>query len=125
MRKEYNKLVRDKIPEIIINSGKSCKIKRVMNNELRICTYEKVDEELNEFKEAYNKNNCPQMFEELVDLITISLAYFTRNNYLKRYDNPNNCPDTLNDLVDAVLKKVADKGAFDKGYILLEVEDDE
>ena len=65
MKRIYNKAIRDKIPEIIEASGSTPNIK-VLNDEdfLRELT-NKLDEELNEFKESDD-------VRELCDLIEIA-----------------------------------------------------
>lgn len=123
MTKQYDKLVRDNIPEIIMGLGQACKVKKVEGSELRDYMYNKIAEELNEFKEAYENNKCSGMFEELIDLVTITLTYFKENNKNRRYDDPNICIDNLQDLVTAIQDKIETKGDFNKGYVLLEVED--
>ena len=123
MKKEYDKLVRDNIPEIIMNSGSSCKVKKVTGTQLKAYIYDKINEELNEFKEAYDKNDCPNMFEEILDIVTITLAYFKENNQNKRYDDPDVCPYTLDDFIKAIGEKINNKGNFNRGYVLLEVDE--
>ncbi len=60
--KIYNKLVRDKIPEIIMqNDGKTCKIKVMDDDEYLLALNTKMQEELNEYLESGD-------VEELADL---------------------------------------------------------
>ena len=52
MKRTYNKLVRDKIPEIIEKSGEKAIIKILEDNEYRASLIEKAKEELWEVKTA-------------------------------------------------------------------------
>ena len=57
----YNKLVRDKIPEIIEESGKVPVTRILTDNDYEMKLCEKLQEELNEYKEFHE-------IEELADL---------------------------------------------------------
>ena len=59
--KIYNKLVRDKIPNIIAENGKYCKTKILSENEYLESLNRKLLEELNEYLES-------ESIEELADL---------------------------------------------------------
>lgn len=63
----YNKLVRDKIPELIAESGKSFKIHVANNDEYRKYLDKKLKEEVDEYFESGN-------IEELADLEEVILA---------------------------------------------------
>lgn len=63
----YNKLIRDRIPEIIKESGKECDIKILDNKEYITELNRKLQEELNEYYEG-------QSVEELADLIEVVYA---------------------------------------------------
>ena len=64
---KYNKLVRDRIPEIIVRNGGSCVTRRLSDAEFLEAVDAKLDEELGEFHE----NPC---LEELADLMEVLLA---------------------------------------------------
>jgi predicted house-cleaning noncanonical NTP pyrophosphatase (MazG superfamily) len=66
-KKVYNKLVRDKIPEIIEAEGKTVKSRWLSKEEYFEELIKKLGEEYEEFKEARN-------LEELVDLQEVILA---------------------------------------------------
>lgn len=66
MKKVYNKLVRDKIPEIIKKNGDSCVTKKLNQKEFRVEALKKVVEEANELLGA--KDSKIEMIEELADL---------------------------------------------------------
>jgi predicted house-cleaning noncanonical NTP pyrophosphatase (MazG superfamily) len=65
--KSYNKLVRDKIPEIIIANGEQCETHVADDAEFIARAKEKISEEVTEFLES----NDP---EELADLLEITYA---------------------------------------------------
>lgn len=67
--KVYNKLVRDKIPEIIAASGKKCITHIADTDEYRDFLFKKVAEEIEEFKETPNA-------EEAADIMEIVKAIF-------------------------------------------------
>jgi predicted house-cleaning noncanonical NTP pyrophosphatase (MazG superfamily) len=60
----YNKLVRDKIPQIIEQSGDTYKIHRVEGNEFRLYLRKKLEEEVSEYLEDEN-------IEELADVLEV------------------------------------------------------
>lgn len=63
----YNKLVRDKIPEIIEASGKACEIEILSDEKYLQMLDKKLDEELAEYHKEQN-------IEELVDLLEVLYA---------------------------------------------------
>ena len=60
----YNKAIRDKIPEIIKNSGNNCNVKKLTDDEFLIEIEAKLREELEEYFQ--NKS-----VEELADIIEV------------------------------------------------------
>ena len=60
----YNKAIRDKIPEIIKNSGNDCNVKKLSDSEFLAKLEEKLAEELKEYQES-------KSVEELVDILEI------------------------------------------------------
>lgn len=67
MEKVYNKLVRDKIPQIIEASGNRCKIRLLSPEEYQQMVDKKLSEELAEYLESKEP-------EELADLIEVIAA---------------------------------------------------
>lgn len=65
--KEYNKLIRDKIPEIIAAKGEQCETRVADDAEFLAKAKEKLGEEVAEFLESENP-------EELADLLEITYA---------------------------------------------------
>ena len=101
--KKYNKLVRDKIPEIIESQGKKCKLYVATGFDYHNRLKDKLVEETKEFFE----NPC---VEELADVQEVIDALVDIHRW---------------DLTKARLKKTMDHGAFWRRYILQEVVEDE
>ena len=74
MRISYNKLVRDKIPEIIKASGKICETEILSDEEYIQMLDKKLDEELAEYHEEQN-------IEELADLLEVLYATAKAKGY--------------------------------------------
>lgn len=103
---KYNKLVRDRIPEIITESGKKVTF-RILDDdeEYKIALEKKLDEEVAEFHES-------KSLEEIVDILEVLDALILAHSFNR---------------VSAVLKKKEkreERGGFGKKIFLLEVEDD-
>lgn len=98
----YNKLVRDRIPEIIENDGKTCRIE-ILTDEDYI---KKVDEKLDEELAEYHKD---QNIEELADLMEVIYAAAIARGY------------SVEELEAVRQKKVQKRGAFEKKMLLKEV----
>lgn len=98
----YNKLVRDSIPEIIENDGKTCRIE-ILTDEDYI---KKVDEKLDEELAEYHKD---QNIEELADLIEVIYAAAIARGY------------SVEELEAVRKKKLQKRGAFAKKILLKEV----
>ncbi len=100
----YNKLVRDKIPEIIEQNGGKCKC-RILDDEEYIAMIDaKLDEELLEY---HNDKNI----EELADLMEVIYAAAKARGY------------TLSELEEVRAKKAEKRGGFDKKILLIESSD--
>ena len=68
--KTYNKLVRDRIPEIIDADGKRCIAEALSNEEyLRLLDY-KLDEELAEYQESKSLEELADLLQSLCGLCT-------------------------------------------------------
>jgi len=61
---DYNKAIRDKIPEIIKESGKNCNVKKLTDSEFLVQLEKKLVEELSEYQESKN-------VEELADILEV------------------------------------------------------
>jgi predicted house-cleaning noncanonical NTP pyrophosphatase (MazG superfamily) len=105
MIKKYNKLVRDKIPEIITSKGESC-VTEILDDKTYIEMLEKkLDEELAE----YHKDKT---VEELVDLIEVIYAIAATKG-LSTYD-----------LEMLRFSKRVERGGFDEKILLKETRDE-
>ena len=99
---EYDKLIRDKIPEIIEQSGKKC-IVEVMDNDTYI---EYLDQKLNEELAEYQQDKS---IEELADLLEVMYAVVTARGY------------SIEELERIRLEKAEKRGAFEKKLLLKSV----
>jgi predicted house-cleaning noncanonical NTP pyrophosphatase (MazG superfamily) len=97
--KEYNKLVRDKIPQILSEKCKTHICHIASGNEFDTKLREKLQEEVQEFLDE------PSL-EELADIQEVVLALVQRNGW------------TPKDLEGARKKKYVARGGFKVGYIL-------
>ena len=98
----YNKLVRDRIPEIIEKSGKSC-VTRILGDDEYIKMLDtKLDEELNEYHKDQN-------IEELADLLEVIRACAMARGY------------SLQELETVRGQKAEERGAFSDRIMLVEV----
>ena len=98
---KYNKLVRDRIPEIIEASGKSC-VTEILSDEAYLRMVDaKLDEELAEYHKDQN-------IEELADLLEVIRAAATARGY------------TLEELEAVRAKKAEQRGGFGKKLLLIE-----
>ena len=100
MTKKYNKLVRDKIPEYIIEKGGKPEFHVADEKEYIAKLKEKLQEELDEFLEA-------ESIEELADLLEVIEAVVET----KKFD--------WKQLLDVKKKKADERGKF-KDKIILE-----
>ena len=97
--KKYNKLVRDKIPQIIEAQGKKCKVYVAVNEDYRSRLKDKLLEEAQEFFE----NPC---VEELADVQEVIDALQDVHRW---------------DVTGARFKKAHERGAYWRRFVLQEV----
>ena len=98
----YNKLVRDRIPEIITADGKTCTTE-VLSDEEYLCMLDaKLDEELAEYHKDQN-------IDELADLLEVLRAAAIARGY------------ALNELERMRAEKAEKRGGFEKKILLKEV----
>ncbi|SKB98683.1 Predicted house-cleaning noncanonical NTP pyrophosphatase, all-alpha NTP-PPase (MazG) superfamily [Lachnospiraceae bacterium] len=98
----YNKLVRDKIPEVIEADGKKCETEIMSEEEYLKALDTKLDEELAEYHRDQN-------IEELADLLEVVYACAKARGY------------SLEELEKERTKKVIKRGAFEKKIFLKKV----
>ena len=97
----YNKAIRDKIPEIIKESGKNCNVKKLDDSEFLIQLEKKLAEELAEYHESKN-------VEELADILEV----IYRISELK---------GVVSDELDEIRQKKAEqRGKFDDNLFLVD-----
>ena len=99
---QYHKLVRDRIPEIIEASGKTCTVEVLSDEDYLKMVDAKLDEELAE----YHKD---QSIEELADLLEVIFAATIARGY------------TLEELEQVRAEKALKRGSFEKKLLLKKV----
>lgn len=102
---EYNKLVRDRIPEIIKAKGKSCRCSTVRGEELLAGLEAKLLEEFQEFTAS------SRALEELADILEVvdGLAHFLGSSF--------------EEILELKRKKRSERSGFEEGVWLEWVED--
>lgn len=100
--KQYNKLVRDRIPEIIEASGRRCSVEILHDDKYLQMLDRKLDEELAEY-------HADQNIEELADLLEVIRAVTLARGY------------TFDELEQVRAKKATERGGFAKKILLKEV----
>lgn len=103
--KIYNKLVRDKIPEIIKIAGKEFDIHYAKKEELISLLEAKLQEEAKEFSEAKN-------LEELADILEVVFGLCSALGYSEE------------ELLKKREEKKAERGGFKEGIVLERVYED-
>ena len=104
MKKEYNKLVRDKIIDIIEKDGKKANWHKIESDEEYLkALNEKLQEEVDEYKESSD-------IEELIDVVSVVLA-------ILKVDGSN-----LGELIEWLDEKEEQRGAFNDRIFLESVE---
>ena len=85
--KSFNKLVRDKIPEIIKADGKECETRVLDDKEYLLSLNKKLDEELREYYETESIDELADMAEvifAIVEQYGMSIQEFERLRLSKR-----------------------------------------
>ncbi|MBU3172470.1 nucleoside triphosphate pyrophosphohydrolase [Clostridium estertheticum] len=100
--KTYNKLVRDKIPEIIKASDKNFDIHYAKKEEILPLLERKLNEEVSEYLEAKN-------LEELADVMEVLFGLANALGYSQE------------DLINKRNEKKEERGGFEKGIVLEKV----
>ena len=101
---KYNKLVRDRIPEIIETSARSCAIEILSDEDYLRMLDAKLDEELMEYHKDQN-------IEELADLLEVIRAVTIARGH------------SLEELERVCAEKAAKRGGFEKRILLKTVVD--
>ncbi|MBP6869105.1 MAG: nucleoside triphosphate pyrophosphohydrolase [Candidatus Pacebacteria bacterium] len=103
MRKEFGKLVRDRIPEIIESKGEKVFIKTLEREEYVGALKEKLIEEA---KEVQGTKDRPEVLEELADLLEVAMALMQVHRI------------SFMEVEGVRRKKRQEKGGFDKKIYL-------
>ena len=99
----YNKLVRDKIPELICNQGETPEIRILSDEEYSNALAQKLNEETAEFQKERN-------LEELADILEVVYALSENLGYTKE------------ELLQAYEQKHAARGGFQNRIFLISKE---
>ncbi|WP_226674927.1 nucleoside triphosphate pyrophosphohydrolase [Mesobacillus jeotgali] len=105
----YNKLVRDRIPEVIENTGKKFYTRILNETEYIEQLKKKAYEELDEYVNTDNKKDA---VEELADLLEIIHA-------LSKYHG-----SSIDEVEEVRKQKAKKRGGFKEKVFLIEVEDE-
>ena len=97
--KIYDKLVRDRIPEIIENSGNHCEVEVVSDEVALEYLYKKLNEEVSELLDDKN-------LEEIADVIEVLFAIGKKYGYSE------------NDILNRRKDKKSKSGGFEDNIIL-------
>jgi predicted house-cleaning noncanonical NTP pyrophosphatase (MazG superfamily) len=103
----YNKLVRDRIPAMLLGSGLKTVSKTLVGKELQAALRAKVDEELAEYDAATDDE---QAAAELADLLEVIIAIARQRGYDE---------EAIGRVREA---KTLEHGAFGMGYFLIKAE---
>ncbi|WP_112182499.1 nucleoside triphosphate pyrophosphohydrolase [Paraliobacillus zengyii] len=106
--KTYNKLVRDKIPDLISRNGQMCKVKKLDQVEYYRELRTKLKEELNEYLETENDEEA---IEELSDVLEIIHALSKIHG------------KEFKDIERIRQKKLEERGGFNEQIYLINVEE--
>ena len=98
----YNKLVRDRIPEIIERSGKTCETELLSSEAYLQMLDKKLDEELLEYHKDQN-------VEELADLLEVIYAVVKARGY------------SIEEVDQVRVEKRKERGGFDERILLKSV----
>ena len=98
---KYHKAIRDKIPEIIKKDGYSCNVKTLSDDEFLVEIEKKLFEEVTEYQSDKNP-------EELADIIEVIYRIAKLKGVSKE------------ELEKIRIKKVEDRGAFEKNLFLVD-----
>ena len=104
--REYSKLVRDRIPEIILLSGKTPEVRELTPDEFQVAVDAKLSEELKEYQESGD-------VAELADLLETLYAAA----------NARGC--SCEELEQIRARKAEERGAFEKRLFLIAVHEKE
>lgn len=103
-KKQYNKLIRDRIPEVLAATGKEYKVRKLKDKEFLDYLNKKLSEEYDEYLESGT-------VEELADIMEIIHA-------IAEYKKV-----SVKELENIRVKKAKKRGAFEKRLLLIEADE--
>jgi predicted house-cleaning noncanonical NTP pyrophosphatase (MazG superfamily) len=106
----YNKLIRDKIPEVMASKGKKFEVRALNNDEFERELIKKVGEEASGLEAANSKE---ELISELADVLAVI-------NEIKKFKKISE-----EEVKDALAKNFDRKGGFDKRIFLVWSEGDD
>ena len=104
MKKTYNKLVRDRIPEIIKESGSHCTYHKATGTALEEALLNKLLEEVDEFIQ----DPCVEEMADIQEVLWSIQEFYRMSEY---------------DLMTTINTKSNERGSFSQGIILEHVSD--
>lgn len=105
----YNKLVRDKIPEIIEKAGKNCRVRTLDDCEYIIELKKKLGEEIDEY---LNAKDDAEAIEELADVLELIRALANIHGR------------TINEVEAIRVEKAKKRGGFQDKVFLIDADDE-
>lgn len=104
----YNKLVRDRIPELLEKEGKTFTVETLNHDRFILELKKKLNEELMEYQNAANHE---ESLEELADMLELIHALAKIHGA------------SADEVEQLRLKKASENGGFDEKFYLVDVED--
>lgn len=83
MKTKYNKLVRDKIPQIIQNNGGKCSVRKLDEEEYKNELITKLYEEIEEFNEEWDEEKLADILEVLHAIANIKEYEMMHIDYIR------------------------------------------
>lgn len=106
-KKTYNKLVRDNIPNIIAEAGKTCRWRIANKDEHLKYLYAKIKEEAEELSNATTKDEAINEIADIVEVVSYIASFFDISAV---------------ETDKRIIAKHKERGGFDNFIILEEVE---
>jgi len=106
-----NKIVRNKIPDIIKESGRTCKYRKITGKERVTALVNKLVEEAEEVLDAYENGTITEFKEEMADLHEVFMETLQHTSI------------DYGDVISAGILKNMEKGSFTDGIFLEEIEE--
>ena len=104
MKRNYNKLVRDRIPDIIRNNGGQCTTRKLDVEEYKKELVNKLYEEIEEFNEAWDEIKLADILEVLHAIADVKDYEMMHIDYLR-------------------MKKKEKRGGFEGRILLMDIEE--